>query len=107
MRKSVRLLRGWVPLRDAIPAGSVNRCRIPCRAAGQPATYPRFDHRGIMSRGLKPVRVTYRMVTTFAMVVAVSLSAESYDSDPPIEEVAKNDFNVSTSLGWKRGVWLA
>ena len=26
---------------------------------------------------------------------------ESYDSDPPIEDVAKNDFSVSTSLGWK------
>ena len=50
--------------------------------------------------------MTHRMVTTFAIVVAVSLSAESYDSDPPIEEVAKNDFNVGTSLG-KRGVWLA
>lgn len=25
---------------------------------------------------------------------------ESFDSDPPIEDVAKNDFSASTSLGW-------
>jgi hypothetical protein len=25
---------------------------------------------------------------------------ESYDSDPPVEDVARNDFSVSSSLGW-------
>lgn len=25
---------------------------------------------------------------------------ESFDTDPPIEDVAKNDFSISTSLGW-------
>ena len=83
----MRLLRSWVSLRDAIPTCSGNRCRLPRRAGGHPATYPRFDY--LMGK-FEIVRNPYFSVNVY----------ESYDSDPPVEDVARNDFSVSSSLGW-------